>query len=48
MSVDGDGVVVILDTDGVLVGDNLSKTVATAHELRLIAGGGRTYAWTAE
>jgi CubicO group peptidase (beta-lactamase class C family) len=48
MSVDGDGVVVILDTDGVLVGDNLSKTVAAAHELRLIAGGGRTNAWIAE
>lgn len=48
MSVDGDGVVVIVDTDGVLVGDNLSKTIATAQELRLVAGGGLTSAWTAE
>lgn len=48
MSVDGDGVVVILDTDGVLVGSNLSKTIAAAHEIRLVAGGGHTNAWTAE
>lgn len=46
MSVDGDGVVVIVDTDGVLVGHNFSKTIAAAHELRLVAGGGLTNAWT--
>lgn len=42
-SVDGDGTVVIIDTTGILVLDNYRNTQTFAQELRLVAGGGRTY-----
>jgi CubicO group peptidase (beta-lactamase class C family) len=42
-SVDGDGTVVIIDTNGILVLDNYKKTQTFAQELRLVAGGGKKY-----
>jgi peptidoglycan/LPS O-acetylase OafA/YrhL len=42
-SVDGDGIVVIIDTTGILVLDNYKKSQTFAQELRLIAGGGKKY-----
>jgi len=42
-SVDGDGTVVIIDTDGILVNENYSATQTFAQELRLVAGGGKKY-----
>ena len=42
-SVDGDGTVVIIDTTGILVLDNYKNTQTFAQELRLVAGGGKTY-----
>ena len=41
-SVDGDGVVVIIDSAGILVLDNYKNTQTFAQELRLVAGGGKT------
>ena len=41
-SVDGDGVVVVIDSSGILVLDNYKNTQTFAQELRLVAGGGRT------
>ena len=41
-SVDGDGVVVVIDTSGILVLDNYKNTQTFAQELRLVAGGGKT------
>jgi len=42
-SVDGDGTVVIIDTNGVLVNENFTTTQTFAQELRLVAGGGKKY-----
>lgn len=44
-SVDGDGVVVVIDSRGVLVNDNYGRVQQLAQELRLIAGGGRNHAY---
>ena len=41
-SVDGDGVVVVIDSSGILVLDNYKNTQTFAQELRLVAGGGKT------
>lgn len=42
VSVDGDGVVVVIDSPGVLVGRNYAMTQSLIQQLRLIAGGGKT------
>lgn len=45
VSGDGDGVVVVLDATGILSGPNIKATQAYAQELRLLAGGGKTFAY---
>jgi CubicO group peptidase (beta-lactamase class C family)/peptidoglycan/LPS O-acetylase OafA/YrhL len=45
VSGDGDGVVVVLDARGVLSGPNIEATQTYAQELRLVAGGGKTFAY---
>lgn len=44
-TVDGDGIVVVIDSRGVLVNENYSQVQQLAQELRLVAGGGRTFVY---
>jgi len=41
-TVDADGTVVVIDSDGILVNENYESTQSLAQELRLLTGGGRS------